>query len=402
MRRFVTFGPALLVLLTTALVLAAAPGTLRAMQFSGIQAQVQNARVSLAGQGELDTENRELSDIADAVLPSVVHLGVRIGNRWRGVSSNGSGWLYAEQGHIVTNAHVVANAAFIRAELYDGRVEQAEVVGVDLKTDIAVLRIDPGAGVVAMERAENDSLRIGHRAFAFGSPFGIKFSMSGGLVSGMGRSDGASFVRGIAGYTNYIQSDAAINPGNSGGPLVDVNGKLVGMNTSIANAPSRSEDGEGPRGQSAGIGFAIPVETIESVVAQLLSYEVVLRGYLGMRPSDQIVLRDPNTGEVVDRGVEVGGVPADEPAFRAGLRPGDLITTIDGKETPDFSVLRSVVSVLKPGTLAEVRVIREREELLIPVRIGAAVDVGSGLRYVPNSESMTPAEIRRSLTQTED
>jgi len=267
---------------------------------------------------------------------------------------------------------------------------------VDRKTDMAVLAVDPGRVVVPMERGRSQDLRIGHRVFAFGSPLGIKFSMSAGIVSGMGRSDGAQFVRGIRGYTNYIQSDAAINPGNSGGPLVDVNGNIVGMNTSIANAPpSQRRDTVSPSGQSAGIGFAIPLETAEAVVDQLLEHEVILRGYLGMRPADsRVVLRDPASGAVLDQGVPVAAVPRGEPAHEAGLRSGDVIVQIAGSATRDFDILRSVVSVLEPGVVAEVFINREGERLMVPVRIGAAMDVGNGLRYIPGSEGMGEAEIR--------
>lgn len=402
MRRFVTLGPAVLVLLTTAIVLIFAPSTLRAMQFIGLQQSVQNARVSLINSSQLDSENTEIAAIADATLPSVVHLTVRFGRGFSGPSSNASAWIYDEEGHIVTNAHAVANARLVTAELFDGRVERAEVLDVDPKTDIALLKIDPGPGVVPIARTATDELRIGHRVFAFGSPFGIKFSMSGGIVSGMGRSDGASFVRGIAGYTNYIQSDAAINPGNSGGPLVDVNGNVVGMNTSIANAPSQRSDDEGPTGQSAGIGFAIPLKTIESVVDQLLDYEVVLRGYLGMRPGGRpVVLTDPDSGEVISRGVPVGDVPTQEPAYEAGLKRGDVILSIADEPTPDFDVLRSVVSVLEPGSVFPVRIARGNETMVLPVHIGAAIDNGGGLRYVPGSHKMDPAEIRAALLSTD-
>lgn len=401
MRRFVTIGPAFLVLLTTALVLFAAPSTLRAMQIAGIQAQVHNARVSLASEGVLDAENRELSNIAQSVLPSVVHLSVRYGRGFGGTTSNASAWIYDQQGHIVTNAHAVANASVIRAELYDGRVERAQIVGVDPKTDIAVLKIDPGPGVIPTARDNADQIRIGHRVFAFGSPFGIKFSMSSGIVSGMGRSDGASFVRGIAGYTNYIQSDAAINPGNSGGPLVDTNGNIVGMNTSIANAPSQ-DGSDGPTGQSAGIGFAIPLKTLISVVDQLLDHQVILRGYLGVRPARTLgILRDPITNQVVDKGVTIANVPANEPAFHSGIRPGDVITMIGNRETPDFSVLRSVVSVLEPGKITNVRLVREDQEMVLPVRIGAAIDDGGGIRYLPGSESLTENEIRSRIANAD-
>jgi S1-C subfamily serine protease len=401
MRRFYTFGPALLVLLAVTLALFAAPAAVRKVQFARISAQVTQAQAILERGSILEQINQQTTAISEAVLPSVVHLEVQFrpssesGIR-RPRFSSGSGWVWSEDGYIVTNSHVVSGASRITAELFDGRVERATLVGTDPQTDIAVLRVDEGVGLIPLERATDEVLQIGEQVFAFGSPFSIKFSMSRGIVSGLGRSEAANFLNMIGGYTNFIQTDAAMNPGNSGGPLVDVNGRLVGMSAAIANNVS---DGPGPQlqGQSAGIGFAIPLETIEAVVTQLVDAEIVLRGYLGINLNTRA---EPREYGFEGRGVIVGGIPEGQPADKAGLRFGDVIYEIDGVEITAVDVLRSVVSVRRPGDRVEVLYWRPDDDgggsyEQTVVQLGAAYSLGRGLAYVPNSEEMSAMEIRR-------
>lgn len=180
MRRFYTYGPALLVLLTATMAIVAAPPVLRQIQIAQIQADVTRARAELDASSLLDQINAEKRAVANSVQPSVVHLDVTLqgeGNR-RGFRSNGSAYVYDNEGHIVTNAHVVRDAVAIRAEFFDGRVMRAEIVGSDDRTDIAVLKVDAGSGVIPIRRATGEPLYVGDQVFAFGSPFGIKFSMS--------------------------------------------------------------------------------------------------------------------------------------------------------------------------------------------------------------------------------
>ncbi|MFG0292752.1 MAG: S1C family serine protease [Phycisphaerales bacterium JB050] len=405
MRRFYTFGPALLVLLTAAMAIVAAPPVLRQIQIAQIQADVTRARAQLDGSSLLDQINAEKRAVADSVQPSVVHLDVTLGgegNR-RGYRSNGSGFVYDNDGHIVTNAHVVRGASYIRAEFFDGRVMRAEVVGSDDRTDIAVLKVDAGAGVIPIRRATGEPLYAGDQVFAFGSPFGIKFSMSGGIVSGLGRSDGASFVNMVQGYTNFIQTDAAINPGNSGGPLVDVKGRLVGMNSAIANNREQFDpDSDQPavQGQSAGIGFAIPLETIENVVDQLISSGVLLRGYLGVSLGDyERVRRRLEAQGFMGSGVLIAGTPDGQPAAEAGMRGGDVVIAINNRDTPNIDVLRSIISVQQPGSAVDITVWRDGEPKTLSVPLGAAYDsdpriTGATLQYVPGSEDMSIEQIR--------
>ena len=423
MRRFFGYGPALLVMLTVCVALLAAPTALRKVQVSQLSAQVSLARASLQTAGALQENDDEYRLIAQSVMPGVVHIEASGGGRsFR--QSSGSGWIWDEQGHIITNSHVVGNSSNVRVELSDGRIRTARLVGNDPATDIAVLKIDPGPGVIPVERATNVPLHVGEQVFAFGSPFGIKFSMSRGIVSGLGRSEAASFVNMQQGYTNFIQTDAAMNPGNSGGPIVNTRGQVVGMAAAIANnfpefrrriseddlARIRDEEtrniindlvrslNEQPRGQSAGIGFAIPLETIESVVSQLIQTpdEPVLRGFLGIQMTN-----DPTGRMMRQLGFEGGGVlinsvPDERPAARAGIRPNDIVLSIDQRPTPTSDVLRSIVSVIEPGREVPIVVWRDGEEVSLRVRIGAAVLRNGNPDYLPGSEMLSMDEIRRA------
>ncbi|HBS28909.1 MAG TPA: hypothetical protein DEB06_05550, partial [Phycisphaerales bacterium] len=329
----------------------------------------------------------------------VVHIQARTAGR-RGPRASGAGWFYNDQGFIVTNAHVIEDADNIRVELHDGRVREAEVVGVDPYTDIALLKVDPSPGVIPLRRATGSPVLVGEQVFAFGSPFGIKFSMSRGIVSGLGRSEAASFVGMRGGYTNFIQTDAAINPGNSGGPLVNIDARVIGMNAAIANNVQWDGNGEPLQGQSAGIGFAIPLDTIESVVEQLMERAVVLRGFLG-------VSLGPDFGPDVARatglaydgaGAVLQAVPPGQPAAVAGLRTLDIVTAIDGHPVPNSDVLRSLISIRKPGEAVDVTVWRAGAVQTIPVRLGAAYnDPQRRLNYIPGSERMTLREIRARM-----
>ncbi len=417
MRRFFTFGPALLVLLTVTVTLIAAPEAVRRVQFAQISATVTQARAELERGSILDRIDAETAALSDAVFPSVVHLSVRFQTEsergfMRPSFTSGSGWVWSDEGYIVTNAHVVQNATRVTAELFDGRVERGRVVGVDPLTDIAVVQIDPGAGLVPMARATNERLRVGERVYAFGSPFSIKFSMSEGIVSGLGRSEAASFLNMIGGYTNFIQTDAAMNPGNSGGPLVDVNGMLVGMNAAIANNINSQRDSNMPelQGQSAGIGFAIPLDTVEAVVRQLINEDanIVLRGYLGINLS-RFDLNASVARELgyAGQGVLVAATPAGQPAAKGGLERGDVITHIDAEEITSIDILRSIVSNKTPGEGVVIRYWRPDnrgggEFGETTVRLGAAYNLEQGgLRYVPGSEDMSRNEIIDAINGSE-
>lgn len=412
MRRFVSFGPAVVVLMAALAVLALGPALARRAQWAGIEASVHVAQARLDQGGDvLEQMNRAARDVADAVLPGVLHVQVRA----RVASENGddqpffgprasaAGWFFNEEGFAVTNAHVVAEAETLRVETYDGRVRDATVVGADSRTDIAVIRVKGLKESIALRRATGEALYVGDRVFAFGSPFGIKFSMSQGIVSGLGRSEAASLVGMRGGYTNFIQTDAAMNPGNSGGPLVDVRGRVVGMSTAIANNVEFSFNDRAPQGQSAGIGFAIPIETIEAVVSQLMESKVVIRGYIGIGLRDYPLTHDVKTEGTYDGvGAVVTEVRGGSPAEKAGLRSGDIVAEVLGQPCLNGDVLRSLVSIRPPGTVVALKVWRKGSMIDLPVRIGAAYfdtnDEGrEDLIYIEGSETMTMAQARERL-----
>lgn len=361
MRRVISVGPALLVLATASSLLWFTPAVLRRLSASQTEAQIQLARRTIESDDILERLNRAIRAVADSVEPSVVHIDVFAPESARSIAgSTGSGWLFNDRGHVVTNAHVVRQARSIRVQLHDGRVQSANLVGIDPFTDIAVLKID-ASDLVPIRRATGERVHQGERVFAFGSPFGFKFSMSEGIVSGIGRAAGPALDSG--GFTNFIQTDAAVNPGNSGGPLVDIHGKVVGMNVAIATA---KDSQGGTEGQSSGISFAIPLTTIESVVTQLIDTGKVRRGFLGVSFGGFRRFFDENANLA---GVDLQVTP-DGPAFAAGLRNGDRVLAINGADVTSVEVLRSLISNTRPGEIAKVRVERAGEKREFDVAMG--------------------------------
>lgn len=364
MRKFVSFGPALAAMTAALIALVIAPALVRRVSDAHTEARVMLARQSLDEDDILERINRATRNIAHAMEPSVVHL---TGHTSRFSSSSGSGWIYDGAGHLITNAHVVGSSERMQAQFFNGRLEMADVIGVDVYTDIAVLRVDNAAGLVPARRGTGERLAQGDRVFAFGSPFGFKFSMSEGIVSGLGRSPRVGLSSG--GFTNFIQTDAAVNPGNSGGPLVDVRGQVVGMNVAIATGRNGgSEPMEHFEGQSAGISFAIPLATIESVADQIIERGEVARGMLGVRMDEFAA----TVGEInaYETGVPVGLVNAGSAAEAAGILPGDVIVEVASQPTPSGEVLRSVVTSLRPGSPVEVRIWRDDEWAKLHVTLG--------------------------------
>ena len=376
MRRFFAYGPSLLVLITAMTVLFTAPSVVRKIHQEKLAAEVVLARHQIEGGSILDQINEANRAVGDATLPGVVHIDAVA----RFSNSEGSGWIYDGEGHIITNAHVVGSQDRTRVEFYDGRVKMARVIATDPKTDIAVLQVRMDTEDFALPRLyEDGSPRVGDRVFAFGSPFGIKFSMSEGIVSGLSRGDAAALSSLQGGYTNFIQTDAAINPGNSGGPLVDVRGRVVGMSTAIANGSRLQDEEDRVQGQSAGIGFAIPVRTIEKVVEQLIKGETVIRGFLGITlPGNASLNRAQMEREGYDGpGVFVPNVPEGQPAFKAGMQERDIIIEVDGEPTPTVALLRSAISLQPPGEEITFTIWRDGEHREIPVKLGAAVNISS-------------------------
>lgn len=369
MRRITSYGPALVVLAAAGTLLFAVPGVMHAVSAARMQQQVAIARASIQADDILQRINAATQAVAEAVEPSVVHLQVSTRGRGRW-GSTGSGWVFDDAGHVVTNAHVVGAATRVAVQFQDGRVERGEVIGADVLTDIAVIKVDAGDHLIPAERATGERLHQGERVYAFGSPFGFKFSMSEGIVSGLGRSarSGFGFSQNIS---NYIQTDAAVNPGNSGGPLVNVHGKVVGMNVAIATA---SDNEGGSQGQSAGISFAIPLATIESRVTQIITGGELRTGFMGISFTDgEEPVYDVN-GKHVGLGVTIDRVTPAGPAATAGLRAGDIIVAVDGEETSSSDVMRAIISSKSPGTKVPIRVYREGLPMEFEVTLGAISD----------------------------
>jgi Do/DeqQ family serine protease len=273
-----------------------------------------------------------------------------MGPRERQFQSAGSGVIFdAKNGHIVTNAHVVDNATEITVTLQDGRDLTATVVGSDVPSDVAVLKVSPES-LIQVAMGDSTKLEVGDFVVAIGNPFGLQHTVTSGIVSGLGRS-------GINpdGYEDFIQTDASINPGNSGGALVNLRGELVGINSAIL---SRS-------GGNIGIGFAIPVNMARSIMDQLLKYGSVKRGLLGvsiysLTPDTAKSLNIPNT-----QGVLVSQVTEGSAADKAGIKPGDVITSINNQPIKSNSELRNAIGLARVGDKLEVAIIRDSKPQVI-------------------------------------
>ncbi len=357
MRKLNAYGPSLVVLITAFVVLLAGPAAVRRLTYAQTEARIVQASDRLAQSDVLEQLNQAYSDIAALVEPSVVHISStavvknRFGQRRLSLSS-GSGWIYDEQGHIVTNEHVVKDAQSIEVQLHTGERRSAHLVGRDLRTDIAVIKVAPGL-LHPARPGTKAPVRQGDLVFAFGSPFDFRFSMSSGIVSGLGRYAGLMDID----YQNFIQVDAAINPGNSGGPLTDIHGRVIGMNTAIATGRGRSV-GEG---QFGGIGLAIPMSMIASVVEQLIERGEVDRGYLGVSRMDEDLSMARSRG-FHGQGVEIGEVVPGSPADRAGMLSNDVITRVDDEEIGTIRQLMAIISSHRPGETVDVGVWRYDED----------------------------------------
>ncbi|KAF1044280.1 S1C family serine protease [Xylophilus sp.] len=266
----------------------------------------------------------------------------------------GSGVIISPSGYILTNNHVVDGADEIEVALNDGRRTSGKIIGTDPETDLAILKIDLDKLPVIV-LGNSDGLLVGDQVLAIGNPFGVGQTVTSGIVSALGRNQ-----LGINTFENFIQTDAAINPGNSGGALVDVNGNLLGINTAIY---SRS-------GGSMGIGFAIPVSTAKQVLEGIVQDGQVRRGWIGVEPNDLTPELAETFGVKATRGVIITGVLQNGPGAQAGLRPGDVITQVGGKDVGNVSELLTAVSALKPGPAVPFAVLRHEERTDVNVTPG--------------------------------
>jgi serine protease DegQ len=260
----------------------------------------------------------------------------------------GSGVVVSADGLVLTNNHVIEGADQIAVALPDGEPAEARVLGTDPETDLAVLKIK-ARGLRPIEFAPTAAPQVGDVVLALGNPFGIGQTVTQGIISATGRTR-----LGINTFENFIQTDAAINPGNSGGALVDVEGRLVGINTAIFSQS----------GGSQGVGFAIPVSLASQVMAQIVAKGRVERGWLGVAASE-VQSETAKPGGAIITGVQRGG-----PAYKAGIRPGDIVLAINGKAVADPGALVNETAALAPGTRAELTIARSGKQSVVAVELG--------------------------------
>ena len=271
----------------------------------------------------------------------------------REIQATGSGVIIdAGQGYVLTNAHVVENATSIEVTTKDNRQFRARLIGRDPETDIAVLQIS-GSGLTAVPLGDSDHLQVGDFVLAIGNPFGLGQTVTSGIVSALGRSPG------IEGYEDFIQTDASINPGNSGGPLVDLQGRIVGINTAIVAAT----------GASVGIGFAVPINMARLVMDQLISGGEIKHGHIGVAIQDLTPDLAQALGTNRTQGAVIAKVLPGSPAERAGLRSSDLVVAVNGTPIHNGAELKSRVGLSKVGDSVDLAILRGGAERIVAVRV---------------------------------
>lgn len=326
---------------------------------------------------ELSGKSIAFSDIVRGVSPSVVNISTtkiiergfslphffegplrdflepfRMPKRWK-EQSLGSGVIVSADGYIITNSHVVEKADEIKVTLYDKQSYKGKVIGVDKKTDIAVIKISTD-NLPAIKWGDSDSLQVGEFVLAFGNPYGLSHTVTMGIVSALGRAN-----VGIADYEDFIQTDAAINPGNSGGPLVNIDGELIGINTAIFSNT----------GGYQGIGFAVPSNMAKSVMAQLIEEGKVTRGWLGVTIQNVTPELANEFGLKKPSGALVTDVFKGSPAEKAGLKRGDVIVELNGKEVKDVESLRNRVAQSEVGSTVKLKVKRDGRTIYLDATI---------------------------------
>ncbi len=336
----------------------------------------QKAEYETASEGLKDLPLEALSKayqmVSQHVGPSVVHISVRsvherkipdefaqlYGSQLHVLQGQGSGVIVDPQGYIVTNYHVVYSAAEIQVSLSDGRVVPAQVMGTDALTDLAVLKVE-GDGLVAAAWGDSDSLDVGALVWAVGSPFGLQRTITSGIISAKHRSGMAGEV-----YQDFLQTDAAVNPGNSGGPLVDAQGRIVGINTAILGESYQ------------GVSFAIPSSVAKEVYKRLKTSGQVARGWLGVELREvtdadvnSLALPDTNGALVARVPTRVMGVEIPSPARTAGMQPGDVVIRWNGRRIRKPSELIRLVAMSEIGATATVVALRGGREVSLTVKV---------------------------------
>jgi len=380
----IDFALAALILLPAAAApaLAALPAVVGEMAMPSLSPMIKKvspAIVNIATRGTIHEKGPQNPLLDDPFFRRFFDVPPDSGPRDRPFQSAGSGVIFdAKAGYIVTNAHVVENASEITVTLQDGRDLKADVVGSDEPSDVAVLKVKPD-GLTQIALGDSSRVEVGDFAIAIGNPFGLAHTVTSGIISGLSRS-------GINpdGYEDFIQTDASINPGNSGGALVNLRGELIGINTAIL---SRS-------GGNIGIGFAIPVNMAHSVMDQLIKYGSVKRGLLGV--SMYTVTPDiaKSLGLKNTEGALVSQVVDGSPAQKAGIQPGDVVTSVNHQPVKSNGELRNAIGLLRVGDKVEVGLLRDGKPMRVTAIIAdtAAAQTGPSEGIHPGFEGATLAD----------
>jgi S1-C subfamily serine protease len=309
----------------------------------------------------VNTQPTNVSQIYRRVSPGVVFVeSTSSGGLGGGQAATGSGFVYDKQGHIVTNDHVVEGFDTFSVRVGSDQTPiRAQLVGKDPSSDLAVLKIDPSqvsGGVRPLTLGDSNAIAPGDQAIAIGSPFGLAGTVTVGVISSLGRT-----IQSPNGFpiSNAIQTDAAINPGNSGGPLLDAQGRVIGVNSQI-----KTESGD----SNAGVGFAVPVSTVKQVVPQIQSGGKINRAFLGVS----------NATTNDQSGAVVSGVVANGPAAKAGMQAGDKIVAVDGRPISSSDDVSAAVAAHKPGDKATVTVVRGGNRRTLTVTLGTRPEKAGG------------------------
>ena len=329
------------------------------------QSAAQAPSAPVTAPGQMFALEEAFIDLFERVNSSVVHIGVDDGQ--------GSGFVFNESGYIVTNNHVIALANTIIVTFADGEQLDAELVGTDPDSDLAVLKVDAKPALLkAVKLADSNDLRVGQLVVAIGSPFGLANTLTTGVISGLDRQFPGAEAPGGGRYTipDIIQTDAAINPGNSGGPLLDMRGYVIGVNTAI----------ESPVRGSSGVGFAVPANVVAVVVPQLIDGGRVNHPWLGISGTElNASLAESLDLDRFQRGIAIGSIIAGGPSDEAGLLAanqatglgGDIIIGIDGQEVKEFDdLLGFIVEQATVGQTVDLLILRDGKEMSVPIILG--------------------------------
>jgi serine protease Do len=343
-----------------------------------------------------------LSQVAEMVAPAVVNINTvtrgsgrtpveeffgeeffrrffgEIPEREQQQRSLGSGVIVDSAGVVLTNAHVVERASDIEVVLHDGKKHKAKLVGVDRRTDLAVLRLQGSGPYPAARLGDSDRAKVGDWVLAIGSPFGLQQTVTAGIISAKGRSIGQGA------FDDFLQTDAAINPGNSGGPLVNMGGEVIGINTAIL---SRA-------GGNVGIGFSIPVNMAKRIYTELVAKGKVTRGWLGVSIQPLTPELAQSFGRKEPAGVLIADIVADSPAARAGVVAGDIIVEFDGKKIDSPQDLQRVVAGTPPGKGVPLKVWRDKASKTLEIKIGETPDDSVALRPSGKGRGMLGLDVR--------